>query len=271
MYAEELIKIISKKAEIDISKLDIKELVMGMEVELEHGSVNPETNLTDDSPEETFKIVMAHMKESPNYYTKLKEMEVGKKEKITEYAKRMRELSGLSEGIKSKSLRTIQEGNSSFDGGATFYAKDMTGVVGGNFATPEFYEDEKSEAIRYLNNTSGFVTVLYDQNNNDLVIYKDVTGLDQERDEIDQEEINSYMELSTEEVMEILNNGNVRVYTKEPLNVGDKIYESNKESDEFETHTFEQKEIEGNVGDDELYTLNENTIIILDFLDEENK
>ena len=129
MYTDKLIKVISKKTGIDISKFDIKELIIGMNVELEHGSVNPETDITGDDPEATFKIVMAHMNEMPNYYTKLKAMEDDKKEKITEYARRMRELAGLSEGNQSKSVKTIQEGKSSFEDGATFYAKDMTEVV----------------------------------------------------------------------------------------------------------------------------------------------
>lgn len=52
-----------------------EELAMGMEVELEHGTVNPETNITDDDPILTKKIAQAHIKEIPDYYTRLTEME----------------------------------------------------------------------------------------------------------------------------------------------------------------------------------------------------
>lgn len=266
MYTEELIKIIAKKADIDISKFDMKELVMGMSVELEHGSKNEKTDITGDDPEATFKIVLAHMYELPDYYTRLKKME--KKENISEYARRMRELAGLADGNQHKTLKTVQNGESSFEGGATFYAKDMTGIIKENFASPEFYEDEKSEAMRYLNNTSGWVTVLYDPNQNELVIYKDVSGLNIDRDEIEPEEQENYMELSVDEVMDILNNGGVRVYTKDSTSVEGAIFESDDKDGEFETHKFEQKTIEDGENDQELYNLNENTIIVLDFLDD---
>ncbi len=95
MYTEELIKRIAKKNNIDISKFDIKELVMGMEVELEHGSLNSKTDITGDDPEATFKIVMAHMNESPNYYSKLKKVE-----SLTNEAKRFMALAGIKEGDK---------------------------------------------------------------------------------------------------------------------------------------------------------------------------
>ena len=95
MYTEELIKRIAKKNNIDISKFNIKELIMGMEVELEHGSLNPQTDITGDDPEATFKIVMAHMNESPNYYSKLKKMESFKNE-----AKRFMALAGIKESDK---------------------------------------------------------------------------------------------------------------------------------------------------------------------------
>jgi len=95
MYTEEIIKRIAKRNDIDISKFDIKELVMGMEVELEHGSLNSKTDITGDDPEATFKIVMAHMNESPNYYSKLKKVE-----SLTNEAKRFMALAGIKEGDK---------------------------------------------------------------------------------------------------------------------------------------------------------------------------
>jgi hypothetical protein len=95
MYTEELIKRIAKKNNIDISKFDIKELVMGMEVELEHGTLNPQTDITNDDPEATFKIVMAHMNELPDYYSKLKRVENLKNE-----SKRFMSLAGIKESDK---------------------------------------------------------------------------------------------------------------------------------------------------------------------------
>jgi len=48
---------------------------MGIEVELEHGTRDSQTNVTDDDPAMTGKIALAHLKEIPDYYTRLDEME----------------------------------------------------------------------------------------------------------------------------------------------------------------------------------------------------
>lgn len=50
---------------------DIKE---GMNIELEHGSMNPLTNITNDDPILTCKITLAHLFENPKYYDKLKQI-----------------------------------------------------------------------------------------------------------------------------------------------------------------------------------------------------
>lgn len=107
-------------------------------------------------------------------------------EGITAYAKRMRELAGLADGNQNKSLKTVQEGVSSFDGGAKFMAKDF---MTSNDKTKEVVKENKEES-------------------------------------------------------------------------------ENKE--DFETHKFEQRKIEEGEDDEELYTLNENTIIVLNFLNNSN-
>jgi Protein of unknown function (DUF5661) len=48
---------------------------MGLEVELEHGSHDPETDVTNDDEILTGKIAWAHLKELSDYYTRLAEME----------------------------------------------------------------------------------------------------------------------------------------------------------------------------------------------------
>ena len=45
------------------------------EVELEHGVRDPETNVTNDDLTVTGKIVWAHLKEFPDYYTRLDKLE----------------------------------------------------------------------------------------------------------------------------------------------------------------------------------------------------
>jgi hypothetical protein len=60
---------------IDWSKFNIEQFRMGMDVELEHGTVDNNTNVTDDDPAMTGKIALAHLNEFPDYYTRLAEME----------------------------------------------------------------------------------------------------------------------------------------------------------------------------------------------------
>lgn len=69
---------IGEQIGIDFTKLDINEFRMGMAVELEHGSQDPETNVTNvtnGDPYLTGKIAWAHLKEIPDYYTRLNKME----------------------------------------------------------------------------------------------------------------------------------------------------------------------------------------------------
>jgi hypothetical protein len=54
---------------------DVEQFRMGLAVELEHGAHDPETNVTDDDPIVTGKIAWAHLKELPDYYTRLAVME----------------------------------------------------------------------------------------------------------------------------------------------------------------------------------------------------
>ena len=60
---------------IDWKKFDVEQFRMGLEVELEHGRHDPATNVTGDDPILTGKIAWAHLKEFPDYYTRLKKLE----------------------------------------------------------------------------------------------------------------------------------------------------------------------------------------------------
>jgi DNA-directed RNA polymerase alpha subunit len=57
------------------SPFDVEQFRMGMDVELEHGTHDPETNVTDDDVAVTAKIARAHLNEFPDYYTRLAAME----------------------------------------------------------------------------------------------------------------------------------------------------------------------------------------------------
>jgi hypothetical protein len=54
---------------------DVEQFRIGMGVELEHGLHDLLTNVTDGDPIVTGKIALAHLKEFPDYYTRLAHME----------------------------------------------------------------------------------------------------------------------------------------------------------------------------------------------------
>ncbi|MBZ0204259.1 MAG: hypothetical protein K8I03_14685 [Ignavibacteria bacterium] len=74
-FSEEEAKWIGSQLGMDWSKYNIEEFQMGLEVELEHGMINPVTNVTGDDLTMTAKIALAHLNEIPDYYTRLKKME----------------------------------------------------------------------------------------------------------------------------------------------------------------------------------------------------
>ena len=61
---------IAKKLNIDFDKVSFtpEEYLEGINIELEHGSVDPDTNVSNDDPLTTGKIALAHLNESPIYY-----------------------------------------------------------------------------------------------------------------------------------------------------------------------------------------------------------
>jgi hypothetical protein len=66
---------IGTKLGIDWTKVDLDEFRRGVAVELEHGTRDPETNVTGDDPVLTGKIAWAHLREFPDYYSRLDKME----------------------------------------------------------------------------------------------------------------------------------------------------------------------------------------------------
>jgi DNA-directed RNA polymerase alpha subunit len=59
----------------EISRFDVEQFRTGMDVELEHGTHDLETNVTDDDVSVTAKIARAHLNEFPDYYSRLAVME----------------------------------------------------------------------------------------------------------------------------------------------------------------------------------------------------
>ncbi len=74
-FSADQAKSIGEQLDIDWSKFDVEQFRMGMDVELEHGSVDPDTNVSNDDPLITGKIALAHLNEFPDYYTRLSKME----------------------------------------------------------------------------------------------------------------------------------------------------------------------------------------------------
>ena len=68
-------KAIGEQLGIRWDKFDVEQFRAGFGVELEHGTVNQRTNVTDDDPLVTGKIALAHLTEFPDYYTRLAKME----------------------------------------------------------------------------------------------------------------------------------------------------------------------------------------------------
>ena len=75
VFTAEQAKEVGEAIGVDWSEFDVKQFRMGMDVELEHGTVNAVTNVTDDDPIMTGKIALAHLNEFPDYYTRLYQME----------------------------------------------------------------------------------------------------------------------------------------------------------------------------------------------------
>jgi hypothetical protein len=74
-FTTEEAKQIGEKLGIDWSNFDVEQYRMGLDVELEHGLIDPHTNVTNDDPIMTGKIALAHLNEFPDYYTRLDIME----------------------------------------------------------------------------------------------------------------------------------------------------------------------------------------------------
>ena len=59
----------------DADHVDLEQFLLGLSVELEHGARDPQTDVTHDDEVITGKIALAHLREIPDYYTRLAAME----------------------------------------------------------------------------------------------------------------------------------------------------------------------------------------------------
>lgn len=82
-FTNEEARQLGERVGIDFARYDLEQFRMGLNVELEHGAHDPETNVTNDDLEMTAKIAWAHLKEIPDYYTRLNKMEAEAEGKST--------------------------------------------------------------------------------------------------------------------------------------------------------------------------------------------
>ncbi len=74
-FTAEQAKAVGDRLGVDWKAFDVDQFRRGMDVELEHGTRDPQTNVTDDDMDMTGKIAWAHLKEFPDYYDRLEAME----------------------------------------------------------------------------------------------------------------------------------------------------------------------------------------------------
>ena len=74
-FTAEEAKVIGDSIGSDWSTYNLEQFRMGLGVELEHGLDDAETNITNNDEIVTGKIALAHLKEIPDYYTRLDKME----------------------------------------------------------------------------------------------------------------------------------------------------------------------------------------------------
>ncbi|MFC1700843.1 DUF5661 family protein [Patescibacteria group bacterium] len=68
-------KRIGEELGVNWKDFDVDQFRMGLDVELEHGTVDLKTNVTNDDEIMTGKIALAHLNEFADYYTRLEKLE----------------------------------------------------------------------------------------------------------------------------------------------------------------------------------------------------
>ena len=97
--SDEEAKIILAELDLEGMPVELEEFRKGLEVELEHGMMFKNANVTNNHPVLTGKIVLAHFQEMLDYYMRLevaelegdifKALKSGNKEKLEKYQKKL--------------------------------------------------------------------------------------------------------------------------------------------------------------------------------------
>lgn len=70
MFSKEEIIMGARALGITFDEFTLDDLITGINIELEHGTINPLTNVTNNDLIMTMKIALAHLNEFPDYYNK---------------------------------------------------------------------------------------------------------------------------------------------------------------------------------------------------------
>ena len=70
MYSINDVLKVAKILNIDFTKFSLNDFITGINIEFEHGLINPLTNVTNNDLLMTAKIALAHLNEYPDYYNK---------------------------------------------------------------------------------------------------------------------------------------------------------------------------------------------------------
>ena len=70
MYTINDVLKVAKILNINFTKFSLEDFITGINIEFEHGLVNPLTNVTNNDLLMTAKIALAHLNEYPDYYNK---------------------------------------------------------------------------------------------------------------------------------------------------------------------------------------------------------
>lgn len=75
MNLKSIIRDLAKQYNVNTQVVSLNDLIIGFNIELEHGYIYPLTNVTNNDIHKTFKIALAHLQEYPDYYKRLQKME----------------------------------------------------------------------------------------------------------------------------------------------------------------------------------------------------
>lgn len=70
MFTKQEILEAAKMLGITFEDFDLDDLITGVNIELEHGTISPKTNVTNNNLILTMKIALAHLNEFSDYYNK---------------------------------------------------------------------------------------------------------------------------------------------------------------------------------------------------------